>query len=68
MITTDEALHEISSIKENVKKDILKEINRRGYDNLIIELFRLKDDVNVLYYEYYAAFKERNENKAERKI
>ncbi|MEN8718123.1 MAG: hypothetical protein ABF301_05675 [Sulfurovum sp.] len=27
--------------------NILKEINRRGYDNLIIELFRLKDDVNV---------------------
>ncbi|EAR13508.1 hypothetical protein PI23P_03402 [Polaribacter irgensii 23-P] len=27
---------------------------------------KLKDDINVLYYEYYAAFKERNENKADR--
>ncbi|PQB08160.1 hypothetical protein BST83_14185 [Polaribacter filamentus] len=28
---------------------------------------KLKDDLKVLYYEYYAAFKERNENKADRK-
>lgn len=28
---------------------------------------KLKDDVNVLYYEYYAAFKEKNKNKADRK-
>ncbi|APZ46429.1 hypothetical protein BW723_09030 [Polaribacter reichenbachii] len=28
---------------------------------------KLKDDVKVLYYEYYAAFKERNKNKADRK-
>lgn len=28
---------------------------------------KLKDDVNVLFYEYYAAFKTRNENKADRK-
>jgi amidophosphoribosyltransferase len=27
---------------------------------------KLKDDMNVLYYEYYAAFKERNKNKADR--
>jgi hypothetical protein len=27
---------------------------------------KLKDDINVLYYEYYAAFKQRNENKADR--
>lgn len=28
---------------------------------------KLKDDVKVLYYEYYAAFKDRNKNKADRK-
>ncbi|MCG1034953.1 hypothetical protein [Polaribacter sargassicola] len=28
---------------------------------------KLKDDVLVLYYEYYAAFKEKNSNKADRK-
>ena len=40
-----------------------------GYDlNSISELNdKLKDDLKVLYYEYYAAFKERNKNKADRK-
>ncbi|WP_298782273.1 hypothetical protein [uncultured Polaribacter sp.] len=28
---------------------------------------KLKDDIKVLYYEYYAAFKSKNENKADRK-
>jgi hypothetical protein len=28
---------------------------------------KLKDDVKVLYYEYYAAFKSKNKNKADRK-
>lgn len=28
---------------------------------------KLKDDIKVLYYEYYAAFRERNKNKADRK-
>ena len=28
---------------------------------------KLKDDIKVLYYEYYAAFKEKNKNKASRK-
>jgi hypothetical protein len=39
-----------------------------AYDmNSVSELKdKLKDDINVLYYEYYAAFKERNENKADR--
>lgn len=32
VITTDEALHEISSIKENVKKDVLKEIKSSSID------------------------------------
>lgn len=41
-----------------------------GYNmNSVAELKdKLKDDIKVLYYEYYAAFKERNENKADRKI
>ena len=41
-----------------------------GYNmNSVSELKdKLKDDIKVLYYEYYAAFKERNENKADRKI
>ena len=40
-----------------------------GYNmNSVSELnSKMKDDVNVLYYEYYAAFKNRNENKADRK-
>ena len=28
---------------------------------------KMKDDINVLFYEYYAAFKNRNQNKADRK-
>ena len=55
-----------------------KELSLRGrktaeeyvyaYDmNSVSELKdKLKDDMNVLYYEYYAAFKERNKNKADR--
>lgn len=40
-----------------------------GYNmNSVAELNgKLKDDVKVLYYEYYAAFKEKNKNKADRK-
>jgi hypothetical protein len=40
-----------------------------GYNlNSVSELNgKLKDDIKVLYYEYYAAFKERNKNKANRK-
>jgi hypothetical protein len=40
-----------------------------GYNlNSVSELNgKLKDDLKVLYYEYYAAFKERNKNKADRK-
>ena len=40
-----------------------------GYNlNSVAELnAKLKDDVKVLYYEYYAAFKEKNKNKADRK-
>ena len=36
--------------------------------NAVAELKdKLKDDINVLYYEYYAAFKDKNKNKADRK-
>ncbi|MBU3010486.1 hypothetical protein KO506_03665 [Polaribacter vadi] len=40
-----------------------------GYNmNSVAELNgKLKDDVKVLYYEYYAAFKEKNKNNADRK-
>lgn len=40
-----------------------------GYNmNSVSELnSKLKDDVKVLYYEYYAAFKNKNKNKADRK-
>ena len=40
-----------------------------GYNmNSVSELnAKLKDDVKVLYYEYYAAFKVKNQNKADRK-
>lgn len=40
-----------------------------GYNmNSVSELKdKLKDDISVLYYEYYAAFKDRNKNKANRK-
>lgn len=40
-----------------------------GYNlNSVSELNdKLKDDLKVLYYEYYAAFREKNKNKADRK-
>lgn len=40
-----------------------------GYNlNSVAELNgKLKDDIKVLYYEYYAAFKTKNKNKADRK-
>lgn len=40
-----------------------------GYNlNSVSELNdKLKDDIKVLYYEYYAAFREKNKNKADRK-
>lgn len=40
-----------------------------GYNlNSVSELNnKLKDDIKVLFYEYYAAFKNRNKNKADRK-
>jgi len=41
----------------------------QGYNlNSVSELkSKMKDDINVLFYEYYAAFKNKNKNKADRK-
>ena len=49
--------------KENLNREIL------GYDmNSVADLNKImKDDILVLFYEYYAAFKEQNKNKAKRK-
>ena len=49
--------------KENKERELV------GYNmNSVADLNKImKDDILVLYYEYYAAFKERNENKANRK-
>lgn len=49
--------------KENLKREIL------GYDmNSVADLNKImKDDILVLFYEYYAAFKDDNKNKAQRK-
>lgn len=43
--------------------------NLFGYNMNKISVLKdkLKDDLNVLYYEYYAAFKHKNKNKADRK-
>ncbi len=51
-------------------KDVENETEKLfGYNmNSVSELnAKLKDDVKVLYYEYYAAFKDKNINKADRK-
>lgn len=49
--------------KENLKRETL------GYDmNSVADLNKImKDDILVLFYEYYAAFKQKNDNKAQRK-
>lgn len=56
------------SLRGRLKDD---KTNKRlyGYNmNSVSELnAKLKDDIKVLYYEYYAAFKEKNKNKADRK-
>ena len=57
------------NLRGRIKDDDSKDGKLYGYNmNSVSELnSKLKDDVNVLYYEYYAAFKERNKNKADRK-
>lgn len=56
-------LRERTDEKENTDRKVI------GYDmNSVAELNKImKSDVNVLYYEYYAAFKNKNKNKADRK-
>ena len=75
--SVDEPLTNLSSTKAflvdkglNLRGRIGEEENIFGYNmNSVAELKnKLKDDIKVVYYEYYAAFKERNENKAKRKI
>ena len=40
-----------------------------GYEMSSVKTLKdkMKDDVSILYYEYYAALKQRNKNKADRK-
>ena len=54
-------------LRERTDDEEKKERKLVGYDmNSVAELKKImKDDINVLYYEYYAAFK--NKNKADRK-
>ncbi|TXD49860.1 hypothetical protein [Polaribacter sp. IC073] len=75
--SVDEPLTDLSSTKAflvdkglSLRGRIGEEENIFGYDmNSVAELKnKLKDDIKVVYYEYYAAFKERNENNAKRKI
>ncbi len=57
----------------NLRGRIIKENNKKiklyGYNIFSISELNneLKDDIKVLYYEYYAAFKTKNKNKADRK-
>ena len=55
------SIHNYKEVIENKERKLV------GYDmNSVAELKKImKDDINVLYYEYYAAFK--NKNKADRK-
>ena len=57
------ALRARADDKENKAREIL------GYNmNSVADLNKImKDDILVLFYEYYAAFKEKNKNKADRK-
>ena len=57
------------NLRGRLKDSDSKDGKLYGYNmNSVSELnAKLKDDVKVLYYEYYAAFKEKNKNKADRK-
>lgn len=57
------------NLRGRLKNSENQEPTLYGYNlNSVAELNgKLKDDINVLFYEYYAAFKERNKNKADRK-
>lgn len=57
------------NLRGRLNDDGIKNNKLYGYNlNSVAELnAKLKDDVKVLYYEYYAAFKNKNKNKADRK-
>lgn len=57
------------NLRGRLKDDGIENNKLVGYNlNSVSELNgKLKDDVKVLYYEYYAAFKTKNKNKADRK-
>lgn len=57
------------NLRGRVNDKDIKDGRLEGYNlNSVAELKnKMKDDINVLFYEYYAAFKKRNKNKADRK-
>ena len=57
------------SLRGRISDKDFKDGKLIGYNlNSVSELNgKLKDDIKVLYYEYYAAFKDKNKNKANRK-
>ena len=57
------------NLRGRLKNEDKKDEKLYGYNlNSVSELNgKLKDDIKVLYYEYYAAFKDKNKNKADRK-
>ena len=63
VVDKDGALRARADDKENKERETL------GYNlNSVADLNKImKDDILVLFYEYYAAFKEKNKNKADRK-
>ncbi len=57
------------NLRGRVKDEDSKDGMLYGYNMNSVSVLngKLKDDVKVLYYEYYAAFKDKNKNKADRK-
>ncbi|MFK8060387.1 MAG: hypothetical protein AB8B78_09885 [Polaribacter sp.] len=57
------------NLRGRLKDEDAKNGKLYGYNMNSVSVLngKLKDDVKVLYYEYYAAFKDRNKNKADRK-
>jgi hypothetical protein len=57
------------NLRGRVKDEDSKEGMLYGYNMNSVSVLngKLKDDIKVLYYEYYAAFKDKNKNKADRK-
>lgn len=57
------------NLRGRVKDEDSKDGMLYGYNMNSVSVLngKLKDDIKVLYYEYYAAFKDKNKNKADRK-